>query len=197
MDHSLEHCGFWVADGVRAEQSLIERIASQGIVVCPTAGIAPGTPPPPPPVAARLPAMIEVTARMHRAGVRLLAGTDAGVGPAKPHGGTAHAVRSLAEECGLSTMEALQSATSWSAEACGLGGRKGVLAAGADADVLVVGGNVLEDLAALHDVRMVFRAGVVVGSEDGGQPDTASIAVPKREIDRSTISSLAVSDIRK
>ena len=193
----LEHCGFWVADGVRAEQSLIERIAAQGIVVCPTAGIAPGTAPPPPPVAARLPAMMEAVARMHRAGVRLLAGTDAGVAPAKQHGGTAHAVRALAEECGLSTMEALQSATSWSAEACGLDGRKGVLAAGADADVLVVGGNVLEDLAALHDVRTVFRAGVLVGSQDGGQPDTASIAAPKREIDRSTISSLAVSEIRK
>ena len=67
---------------------------------------------------------------------------------------------------------------------CGLAGSKGVLAAGADADVLVVGGNVLEDLARLHDVQTVFRAGVLVGSEDGRQPDTASITAPKREIDR-------------
>ena len=157
----LEHCGFWVADGVRAEPSLIDRIAERGIVVCPTAGIVPGTVPPPPAVSSRLPAMMEAVQRMHRSGVRLVAGTDAGVAPAKPHGLTPYAVQGMAE-AGLPTVDALRAATSSAAEACGLTGRKGVLARGADADVLVVGGNAIADLRRLHDVLAVFRAGTQV-----------------------------------
>ena len=160
----LEHCGFWVEDGVRAEQSLIDRIAEQEIVVCPTAGMLPNAPPPPPPVASRLPDMIAAFRRMHRSGVRLLAGTDAGIALAKPHGMTAHAVQQLGEQGGLPTIDALKSATSWAAEACGLAGRKGVVRPGADADILAVAGDVFEDLARLHDVRAVFRAGVCVVS---------------------------------
>ncbi|MDP8937214.1 MAG: amidohydrolase family protein, partial [Actinomycetota bacterium] len=129
----LEHCGFWVPDGVHAEERLIDRIAEREIVVCPTAGIVPGGPPPPPAVASRLPAMMEVGRRMHRAGVRLVAGTDAGVAPPKPHGLVAYAVSAMAD-AGLPTLDVLRAATSMAADACGLAGRKGVLAAGADAD---------------------------------------------------------------
>ncbi|MDQ4068487.1 MAG: amidohydrolase family protein [Actinomycetota bacterium] len=199
----LEHCGFWVEDGVRADQSLIERIAEQQIAVCPTAGVAPSSYPPPPPVASRLPAMMAAAGQMHRAGVRLLAGTDAGVAPVKPHGMTAYAVCELADKCGMSAVEALQSATSWAAEACGLAGRKGAVAAGADADILVAGGDALADLRALHDVRAVFRAGALVPAEATPQglvptsPPAALMAAPNREMDRSTISSLAVNEIRK
>ena len=157
----LEHCGFWVAGGVRAEPALVDRIAERGIPVCPTAGMMPGTRPPPPAVASRMDAMVAAFASLHRAGVRLLAGTDAGVGPPKPHGGTAYAVQHLAEI--LPTVDALRAATSWAATACGLDGRKGVLAPGADADVLAVAGNPLVDPAALHDVRAVFRGGARVG----------------------------------
>ena len=199
----LEHCGFWVADGVQADQALIDRIAERQIVVCPTVGILPGSPPPPPPVASRLPGMIAAVQRMHQAGVRLLAGTDAGVAPAKPHGGTACAVRQLADEGGLSTVEALRSATSLAAEVCGLKARKGVLAADADADILAVRGNALEDLRCLHDVRAVWRAGECAVLDDLDQdpaatPEEASwMAAAKRGMARSTISSLAVNEIRK
>ena len=156
----IEHCGFWVEEGVRADEALIARIAERGIVVCPTMGMA-GSFPPPPPVASRMDGLLDATRRMHRAGVTLLGGTDAGVGPAKPHGGTAYAVAHLAD-AGLSPVECLRAATSVAAEALGLAGRKGVLAPGADADVLAVGGDPLADPAALLDVRAVFRAGVRV-----------------------------------
>ena len=166
----LEHCGFWVADGVHAEQWLIERIAERGIVVCPTAGVAPAAVPPLPAVAARLPAIFEVVARMHRAGVRLLAGTDAGIAPVKPHGAVAYAVGELVERAGLSPVEGLRSATSAAAEACGLAGRKGILAAGADADILVVGGDALADVRALHDVLAVYRCGALVVGDESRRP---------------------------
>lgn len=105
--------------------------------------------------------MVATLGRLHQAGVRLLAGTDAGIAPAKPHGATSYAVLHLAE-AGLSAVEALPAATSTAARACGLDGRKGILAAGADADVLAVAGNPLADLRALQHVRAVFRAGVRV-----------------------------------
>jgi imidazolonepropionase-like amidohydrolase len=57
--------------------------------------------------------------------------------------------------------------TSVAAAALGLGGRKGVLARGADADLLAVRGNPLADGAALRDVLGVWTAGRrVVGAAD-------------------------------
>jgi imidazolonepropionase-like amidohydrolase len=158
----LEHCGFWTHDGVRADQELLDRIAAQQIWVCPTAGLVPGTPPPPPGVAMRLALIEEIMARAHKAGVRLLAGTDAGIGPVKPHGGTAYAVQHLVEKCGLNPIEGLKTATSDAAHACGLAGRKGVLAPGADADILAVRGDALGDVGRLRDVLAVYRAGTAI-----------------------------------
>lgn len=157
----LEHCGFWVPDGVDADPRLVARIAAAGIAVCPTLGIVPGSPDPPPPVQARWPLMEKVWGLLHAAGVRLLAGTDGGIATAKPHGATAYAVAGL-HQVGLSPVEALRAATSSAAAACGLAGRKGVLAPGADADVIAVEGDPLADLDCLTRVRAVVRAGVMV-----------------------------------
>jgi imidazolonepropionase-like amidohydrolase len=57
---------------------------------------------------------------------------------------------------------ALATATSAAAAACGIGERKGSLARGYAADVLVVRGNPRLDPAALLDVDRVYRAGVRV-----------------------------------
>ncbi|MBW3557022.1 MAG: amidohydrolase family protein [Actinobacteria bacterium] len=157
----LEHCGFWVAEGVRADQELIDRIAGRGITVCPTLGLLPGGPPPPPPVASRIPAMSASVGRLHKAGVRLVGGTDAGIAPAKPHGVAPYVVDHLLMT-GLTSVEALRVVTSAGADACGLGGRKGRLVPGADADVVAVAGNPLVDPQALRQPAAVFRAGVRV-----------------------------------
>ena len=52
--------------------------------------------------------------------------------------------------------------TSLAADGCGLGHRKGRLATGYDADLLVVAGDPLRRLDALFDVRAVFRGGIAV-----------------------------------
>jgi imidazolonepropionase-like amidohydrolase len=100
---------------------------------------------------------------MHRAGVRLVGGTDAGVARSKPHDVMPYGVMFLAR-AGLTNVAALQAATLVAAEACGVGERKGRLAVGFDADILVVRGNPVEDLRALVDVEAVFRAGQRVGA---------------------------------
>ena len=155
----LEHCTFQVAGGIHAEQEVIERIAAQGIAVCPTVGRPPGRPAPPE-FEARREARMRVLERMHRAGAVLVGGTDAGISGV-PHDSLPYGVQILAT-VGLSNAEALNAATSVAAAACDLADRKGTLAPGKDADILAVGGNPLADLWALHDVRAVFRAGVRV-----------------------------------
>ena len=64
------------------------------------------------------------------------------------------------EELGMSSMEAIISATRAGAELLGLGDQLGTLEAGKLADVIVVNGDPLSDLATLHDVTMVFKDGV-------------------------------------
>jgi imidazolonepropionase-like amidohydrolase len=153
----LEHCSFRVQGGRQFDPRLADRIAEQQIAVCPTVGVTPGAMARPE-TARIVEDFAPVLEGMHRAGVRLVAGTDAGVGPGKPHDVLPYGVRVLAQS-GLTNAEALRAATSVVAAACGVGDRKGTLAPGMDADLLVVGGDPLTDLGALFDVRAVFRAG--------------------------------------
>jgi imidazolonepropionase-like amidohydrolase len=155
----IEHCTFQVADGIAADQGVIERIAAQGIACAPTIGRPPWHPLPPQ-TAARREARMRLIERMHRAGVRLVTGTDAGI-TGVPHDSATWGVRAFTA-AGLSNVEALRTATSVAAEACGIAERKGRLAPGMDADMFAVGGDPLVDLNALDDVRTVFRAGVRV-----------------------------------
>jgi len=93
----------------------------------------------------------------HRAGVRIVAGTDAG-NPAVFHGISMHREFALYVQAGLSAVEALRAATSEAARVMGLADR-GRIEAGMRADLLVVRGNPLADIQALRDVRFVYRLG--------------------------------------
>ena len=62
-------------------------------------------------------------------------------------------------ERGLSTQRALAGATSFAAEVCGLADRKGRLAAGYDADLLVVHGELEEAVSAVTQPALVVLAG--------------------------------------
>lgn len=102
--------------------------------------------------------------RLHRAGVRLVSGVDSGIGPAKRHGVLPYAVCELVS-AGCTVSEALATATSGAAEACALGARKGRLAPGYDADLLVVDGDVETDVTALLRPRSVLLGGAPVSLE--------------------------------
>lgn len=60
---------------------------------------------------------------------------------------------------GIAAADALASATSLAAQACGLGDRKGRLHPGYDADLAVVDGDPLADIASLTAVRAVYLGG--------------------------------------
>jgi imidazolonepropionase-like amidohydrolase len=159
---TLEHVTFFIADGVGADPALLDRIAASGVVVSVTVGSIPGGPAPHPAIAQRMAAIIANHRRMFRAGATMVPGTDAGVSPGKPHDVLPHALRALVERIGMTPVQALRAATSIAANAIGLQGAKGRIAAGADADLLVVRGNPLADIGSVTHVLAVYRAGVRV-----------------------------------
>ncbi len=161
----IEHCSCLTPDGVRTAPDLAERLAAAGTYVCPTLGRTPGRAPPPH-VQARMDALgatyeaqLPNVAALHAHGVTLLAGTDAGISPAKRHGLVPMAVADLVAECGVPPAEALTAATARAARACGLAHRTGRLAAGLDADLLVAAGDLAGDVTGLQRLRMVVSRG--------------------------------------
>jgi imidazolonepropionase-like amidohydrolase len=124
-----------------------------------TGGTLPGGIAPYPALRERLAAIMSNHAVLHRAGARIVCGTDAGVGPNKPHDVLPHAVSTFLPAIGMTNAEALTAATAVAAGVCGLATTTGTLQAGQDADILAVAGNPLEDITAIHDVLAVFVRG--------------------------------------
>lgn len=93
--------------------------------------------------------------RAHRAGVRMVFGTDAGV---YPHGDNLKQLSRMTD-WGMTPAEALQSASVHAAELLGLTGEVGTLASGAYADFIVVRDNPLENIDTLLDPIAVFKGG--------------------------------------
>jgi imidazolonepropionase-like amidohydrolase len=156
---SIEHCTFFSADGVNADPGILEELARRQIAISMTGGTLPGSIAPYPAMRERLAAIFANHAVLHRAGARIVCGTDAGVGPNKPHDVLPHGVSSFLPAIGMTNSGALAAATAVAAEVCGLANTTGTLEPGKDADILVVAGNPLEDITAIHDVLAVFVRG--------------------------------------
>jgi imidazolonepropionase-like amidohydrolase len=166
----LEHVSFWTEDSVDAPAELIQLIADRQTVVGLTVGMVPMPGLAPPPVVrARLPLIVANMKRMYEAGALMVAGSDAGIGPVKPHDVVRHAPDQL-REIGIGQAEALRMLTSVAAEVIGLGHRKGRIAPGFDADILAVDGDPIADPAALHRIRAVYARGAAVSDAGTAQP---------------------------
>jgi imidazolonepropionase-like amidohydrolase len=100
------------------------------------------------------------------AGVRVVAGTDAG-----GHGHPPNARElPLLVAAGLTPMQAIQAATGWAAECVGLGREVGTLEKGKRADLIAVSGDPLADIGVLADparIRLVLKDGIVVTRRAG------------------------------
>jgi imidazolonepropionase-like amidohydrolase len=156
----LEHVSFMTADGVdEIPDQLLAALGRDDLVLSLTFGIAPPTGATAPPgIMARMPALLANAARMYSAGARIIVGSDAGIGPAKPPDALRYAVRQLLQ-IGMSPAEALHTCTARAAWALGLGDRKGRIAPGCDADILVIDGDPVTDPAAIHQIRAVYLRG--------------------------------------
>jgi imidazolonepropionase-like amidohydrolase len=158
----LEHVSFWTEDSVDSPAELFQLIADRRTVVGLTVGqvLVPGLEPPPA-VRARIPLIVANMRRMYEAGALMVAGSDAGIGPIKPHDVVRRAPDML-RDIGIGQAEALRMLTSGAAGVIGLGHRKGRIAPGFDADILAVDGDPIADPDALHRIRAVYARGAAV-----------------------------------
>jgi imidazolonepropionase-like amidohydrolase len=155
---TIEHCTFYSSNGrPEPDEGLLGRLAASHVVISPTLGRLPDHPVPPE-TAANRGIVFGAWRRLHDLGATVVAGSDAGIGPHKPHDVLPYAFGDLIQ-CGMSARDALSALTSVAARACGVAERKGRLRPGFDADIIAVTGNPLEDPNALTSVDAVWRAG--------------------------------------
>ena len=150
---TIEHCSWVTETNDRCfDERLAAQMAERGIVVCPTVNV-------------NAPYVEKRTGRpfkrhlrpMAQMGVRLVAGTDAGINNTPHHqyvSGLEHLVT-----LGFQPAEVLAMATTDAANALGLGATTGRLAAGYEADIIVVDGDPAADISALGRLRRVIARG--------------------------------------
>jgi imidazolonepropionase-like amidohydrolase len=97
----------------------------------------------------------------HRAGVKMVFGSDAGV---MPHGTAGGQFRWMVEY-GMTPMQAIQAATRNAAQALGREKDVGAIAVGRFGDLIAVDGDPLRDVRALEDVDVVIKGGKVVRND--------------------------------
>ncbi len=174
---TIEHCS-WVTETNerRFDEPLAAQIAERGIVVCPT-------------INANARYVAELTGlmvgqhvkTMYDMGVQIVAGTDAGIDGMPHHqyvGGLEYLV-----SLGLPPADVLAMATTKAAAALGLGAVTGRLAPGYDADLIVVDGDPLADIAGLSRLRRVIARGRDY-VPDSGRFDVSAPGTPFADPDR-------------
>ena len=150
---TIEHCSFVTETNERVfSESLAAEIAARGIYVCPTVSSNA-------PFVAKLTGVVvgKNVKAMHELGVRIIAGTDAGIDNTPHHqfvGGLEYLVSN-----GLKPHEVLAMATTQAAAALGLEAVTGRLAPGREADIIVVDGDPTADISALGNLRRVIARG--------------------------------------
>ncbi|HUA28274.1 MAG TPA: amidohydrolase family protein [Streptosporangiaceae bacterium] len=161
---TIEHCSWASESGENFDDEVAAAIAEKGIFVCPTANVhllrprrvnLGGHEIPPGLIEGRK----DRIARMRQMGVRLVAGTDAGITLVE-HGAYACGLEGLAAT-GMPAEEVIECATSRAAQACGLDAITGTVEPGKDADLVAVPGNPVTDLSVLHNPAMVMTRGRV------------------------------------
>jgi len=103
--------------------------------------------------------MVGLVGRLHKAGVRVVAGTD---------GSGMELVRELElyQQAGLTNEEALQTATIIPARMTGMADRLGSIEPGKTASMILVDGDASKDMAALRRITTVFLDGYRLSGDE-------------------------------
>jgi len=158
---TIEHCSFASGDGYGADYDaeIVKEIVAAGAWVSPTVNAnwlrrmeKDGAP------TDFFRNMRGVLGGLRAAGIPLLASTDAGI-PGVHHHRLAAGLLAFAKYADLSPVEVLRTATSDSAVGLGLESTCGRIEPGLSADILVLAGDPLEDLALLEDPILVVARG--------------------------------------
>ena len=104
----------------------------------------------------------------HKAGVMMMAGSDSGQGSVPYGEWHARELENMQSLLGMSSMEAVQTATKNAAFALGMEDRVGTLEEGKFADILVVDGDPLADITVLQDkdrLDVIMKGGEIVDTK--------------------------------
>jgi len=101
-------------------------------------------------------------AKAHKAGVRIVYGTDAGV---YPHGDNAKQFSYMVKN-GMTPTESIQAATVHAADVMGWGDQVGQINSGFFADIVALRHNPIDDIKALEDIDVVIKGGQLFKLEE-------------------------------
>jgi imidazolonepropionase-like amidohydrolase len=175
----IEHAGFLEPDGTYKYYPRIgERIAKQGVYVCPTVqtgyrqrevllarqaesplsaadmkrldGLK-----------AKCESQLEFVGRMWKDGIKIVSGTDA----IQIFGEYTLGLE-LHSEAGMSNMDIIKTSTYEAARCMGIEGLVGAIKPGLEADLLVVDNNPIKDIKALRKMAMVMQAGNIISFDN-------------------------------
>lgn len=105
---------------------------------------------------------VAVTRRAHEAGVPLAAGTDGFGNPARDAAPNLHReIQLLVDECGLTPLEAIHSATYEAARTIGIEKSYGTVEAGKIADLVILREDPSSDIHRTTNIAAVVKGGVV------------------------------------
>jgi imidazolonepropionase-like amidohydrolase len=171
----IEHAHFMVAADGRQEYApaVVDRLAEAGIAITPTLAVGEYAiramhdrsvrTPEEQAFLDRRESMLETSlvqlGRMYEAGVKVVAGTDAGW-LFTPFDALADELV-LMQRAGMAASDVLVAATSGAAAAIGIADTVGAIREGFDADLIAVEGEPLADLSALRRLRLVMQRGSV------------------------------------
>ncbi|MGR6923432.1 amidohydrolase family protein [[Actinomadura] parvosata] len=172
---TIEHCSFFTPSGHQYDARLADLVAASGTYVCPTVHG----------VISRiaevhgqqmLDAWLAGVAAMRDAGIRVIAGTDAGFAVGDIPNSTDGYVGGLETfaSVGYGNAEIIEMATIRAADACGVGEVTGSLDPGKRADLIAVAGDPLERISDLRNLALVLVSGRSVGQ---GTVDTVTSSV--------------------
>jgi len=163
---TIEHASFLAPDGQRKfELSIAEKIVASGTYICPT--LSAGRRPIHPvnqtneyKLGLQADMQNSNFSLMHQMGVKLIAGTDAGV--TYTTFDNYPLCLELAIAGGMTNMQAIQSGTSLAAEALGIADVIGAIQSGKEADIIAVDGDPMENISVLWNIAMVMKAGELI-----------------------------------
>lgn len=99
--------------------------------------------------------------RVHAAGVEIAAGTDQIVDVNRPYPRLLDELRYFVEQCGFTNAEAIRSATITGAKVVGQEKHIGSIEKGKQADIIVLNGDPLQNIAELRNIQMVIKSGKI------------------------------------
>jgi imidazolonepropionase-like amidohydrolase len=180
---TIEHGTFLSAQGVDFDLELADLLARERIPICPTVNSATGSYP----AESGTDALARLH-RLHRAGVPVIMGTDAGV---RQVPGSHYAAGLLAlHRAGFTAAEVLAAATSAAADALGLAAVTGRLLPGLRADLVALPADPLVDLAATGRPIAIMKGGQPVLWPAGLTDTTGVIGVTDLRDSTGTINTI-------